>query len=307
MTPTTRTVIAGLKSERPVLIQAFISPEVPPELIPARTNLIGLLRQFAQVGGDRLRVRIVNTEKFTDAAEEARRYGIDSVEINDKRNGRSVRDDVYLGVVVTSVDEQVVIPFFDKGTPVEYELTRSIRTVSESNRKTVGILRTDAQVIGGFDMQSFRQLPEWRVAIELKKQYDVKAVGPEELAASKLDVLIAVMPSSLTDPEMQHLIEYINQGKPTLIIDDPFPVFTPGVAPHQPKPRPGGMMGGMMGGGGPQPQKADGGKATRLQSALGISWDIVRDRLGSIRPASGTKCVNGSRRCDCTTWCLWPP
>lgn len=272
VTPTTQKVIDALKSDRPVLIQAFVSPEVPPELISVRSNLIGLLRQFADVGGSRLRVRIVNTEKFTDQAEEAKRYGIDSIEVQDKRNGRSVRDDVFLGVVVTSVDEQVVIPFFDKGTPVEYELTRSIRTVSESNRKTVGILRTDAQVIGGFDMQSFRQLPEWRVAQELKKQYDVKAVGPEELASSKLDVLVAVMPSSLTDPEMMHLVDYINQGKATLIVDDPFPVFMPNVAPHNPKPRPGGMM-GMMGGGAPQQQKADNGKATKLSSTLGIFWD----------------------------------
>ncbi len=272
LAPTTRNVISALKSDRPVLIQAFISPEVPRDLVSIRSNLIGLLRQFAQVGGDRVRVRIVNTEKFTDQAEEAKRYGIDSVEVQDKRNGRNVRDDVFLGVVITSVDEQVVIPFFDKGTPVEYELTRSIRTVSVSNRKAVGILRTDAQVIGGFDMQSFRQLPEWRVAQELKKQYDVKAVGPEELAASNLDVLVAVMPSSLTDPEMQHLVDYINRGKPTLIVDDPFPVFTPNIAPHVPKPRPGGMM-GMMGGGGPQPQKADNGKATKLSNALGIFWD----------------------------------
>jgi ABC-2 type transport system permease protein len=273
VTTTTRNVLSALKSDRPVLIQAFISPEVPPELISARSNLIGLLRQFAQVGGDRVRVRIVNTEKFTDQAEDAKRYGIDSVEVQDKRNGRNVRDDVFLGVVITSVDEQVVIPFFDKGTPVEYELTRSIRTVSESNRKTVGILRTDAQVIGGFDMQSFRQLPEWRVAQELKKQYDVKAVGPEELAASNLDVLVAVMPSSLTDPEMQQFVDYISRGKPTLIVDDPFPVFMPNVAPHNPKPRAGGMM-GMMGGGGPPPQqKADNGKATKLSNALGIAWD----------------------------------
>src|SRR5262249_41165481 len=142
-----------------------------------------------------------------------------------ERGGRHALDEVYLGVVVTSVDEQVVIPFFDKGTPVEYELTRSIRTVSGANRKTIGILRTDAQVIGGFDMQSFRQLPEWRIALELKKQYDVKPVGPDELSHSNFDVLVAVMPSSLTDPEMIQLVDYINQGKPTLVVDDPFPIF----------------------------------------------------------------------------------
>jgi len=269
---TTKEVLVNVKSDRPVLIQAFVSPEVPRELVTVRSTLIGLLRQYDQAGGDRVRVRIKNTEKFTDTADEARRYGIDSQEVQSERGGRAVRDDVFLGVVVTSVDEQVVVPFFDKGTPVEYELTRSIRTVSEEKRKTVGILRTDAQVSGGFDMQSFRQLPEWRVAIELKKQYEVKPVGPDELSHSNFDVLLAVMPSSLTDPEAINLVDYIQRGKPTLVVDDPFPVFQPSVAPRQPKPRPGGPM-GMMGGGGPQQEKADRGNATKLSRALGINWN----------------------------------
>jgi ABC-2 type transport system permease protein len=269
LSPTTKQTIAGLESNRPVLIQAFISPEVPRDLVSVRSTLIGLLRQYDQAGGNKVRVRIVNTEKFTDAADDAKRYGIESQDVQSERQGRIVRDDVYLGVVITSVDEQVIIPFFDKGTPVEYELTRSIRTVSESNRKTVGILRTDAQVTGGFDMQSFRQLPEWRIAHELKKQYDVKSVSPDELATGNYDVLVAIMPSSLTDPEMTSFVSYINRGKPTLVIDDPFPVFQPGLAPRNPKPRPGGMFGQ----GGPMQEKSDRGQATKLSSALGIQWD----------------------------------
>src|SRR5262245_45089979 len=270
LSPTTKQTIASLESNRPVLIQGFISPEVPRDLVSVRSTLIGLLRQYDQAGGNKVRVRIVNTEKFTDAADDARRYGIESQDVQSERQGRIVRRDGYLGVVITSVDEQVVIPFFDKGTPVEYELTRSIRTVSESNRKTVGVLRTDAQVTGGFDMQSFRQLPEWRIAQELKKQYDVKSVSPDELATGNYDVLLAIMPSSLTDPEMTSLVSYINRGKPTMVIDDPFPVFQPNLAPRNPKPRPGGMFGG---GGAPMQEKSDRGNATKLTSALGIQWD----------------------------------
>lgn len=270
LSPTTVKVLQSLKAERPVLIQAFISPEVPRELVSTRSSLIGLLRQFDQEGGNNLRVRIVSTEKFTDAADEAKRYGIEPQEVASERNGRWVRDDVFLGLVVTgSVDDQVVIPYFDKGTPVEYELTRSVRTVSEAKRKTVGVLRTDAQAAGGFDMQAFRPMPEWRIVTELKKQYDVKQVGPEELATSKNDVLVVIMPSSLTEPEMQSLVEYVKQGHPTLIVDDPFPRFNPSLAPRSPKPRPGG---GMFGGQQPPQPKADNGDAKKLCDALGIAW-----------------------------------
>jgi len=265
-----RQVIKSIPADRPVQIEAFLSPEVPRELAQTRTSLLGLLRQFDQLGGDRVRVRIVNTEKFTDAADDAKNYGIEVQEVPTMVGGKYTRDDVYLGFVVRgSVDDEVIVPFLDKGTPVEYELTRAVRTVSAGSRKKVGILRTDAQLVGGFDMQAFRSLPEWRITQDLKKQYDVQGVAPDELASkTDLDVLLAVMPSSLTDPELDLLVQYIQDGHPTLIVDDPLPFFQPSVAPRQPKPRAGGNN---PFGGGPPPQpKADIGKLT---NALGIDWE----------------------------------
>lgn len=270
---TTRQVITEIKPDTPVLIQAFISPDVPKELVATRTTLIGLLRQLDQQGGDRVRARISDTVKFSNEAEQAKSFGIEPQEVQSERGGRITRDEVFMGVVVTgSVDDEVTIPFFDVGTPVELELTRAIRTVFRAKRLKVGVLKTDAKVTGGFDMSTFRSQPEWRFVTELKRQYDVQEIDPgTSLIGKSIDVLVAIMPSSLTEPEMRNLVDYVQHGGPTLILDDPFPMFHGNLAPRMPKPSPGGQM-GMFGGQQPQP-KADNGEARSLTRLLEIDWN----------------------------------
>lgn len=280
---TSRTTIGKINSKRPVTIQAFISRKVPGEYTITRSNLIGLLRQFDQVGGDKVRVRIVETETYSPSATEAKGYGIQPQRLQTQRAGRFQLDQVFMGCVISSgADDEVVLPFFDVGTPVEYELTRAIRTVSQSQRRTVGILATDAKLFGGFDQTTFSSTPEWKIVSDLKKQYKVEQVMPDAPITGNYDVLIAAMPSSLTDPQLQVLVDYIKTGKPTLIFDDPLPMFSNmQLAPRQPKPSAGG---GMFGQQAPPTPKADGGKATRLINLLGCVWDNGETVFDSYNP-----------------------
>ncbi len=71
--------------------------------------------------------------------------------------------------MISSYDK-VVVPFFGKGLPIEYELMRSVQTVAQKDRHTIGILTTDAGLMSGSR--------EWRIVTELKKQYDVEEVSP---------------------------------------------------------------------------------------------------------------------------------
>src|SRR5580704_335625 len=274
LSPTTRDVLSEIKAEHPVRIQAFVSTDVPRDYAPVRTRLTGLLRQYARLAGAKVDVQYVEVEPFSKEAEEAKTLGITPERVRSEREGRHYEDTIYLGAVISSSFDQVVIPFFGAGMPLEYELTRSIRTVANEKRSTVGVLRTDADVIGSRD---------WQIVTELKQQYNVKEVSPDSpIDESKYDVLLAVMPSSLTEPQMANVITYIKKGRPTLIFDDPYPwvfnsAFGVSQAPRLPKPAPGsqfGMMGGM--GRQPAPPKADEGKATSLLKVLHIYWDNGR-------------------------------
>lgn len=280
LSPITRELIGKLKRDNPITIQAFYSRDVPRELLPHKKRLLGLLRQYDRLGGQVITVRYVEVEPASEEAEEAELLGITPQRLTTTEQGRHIEMEVFLGALVTSPTDDVLIPYFQPGVPVEYELTRSIRTVSQESRLTVGILRTDARVNGGFSMSTFRSLPEWQIKRELAKQYKVEEVSPDvEIPVDKYDVLIAVMPSSLTQPQMDNFVQYVKTGKPVLIFDDPLTYFDAGqTSPRQPKPRPGGMFGGA-----PPEQKADGGRATTLLNALQIAWDngeVVWDNLG---------------------------
>lgn len=265
----TRQILDKLESERPIEIQAFLSPEVPREYVETRKRLVGLLRQFDKMGGKNLEVRYVDVAPFSEQAEEAEHFGITPVQVMSEVDGRRSEVDVYLGAVVISSFDKVVVPFFGKGLPIEYELTRSVQTVANRDRRTVGILTTDAGLMGGGR--------EWQIVTELKKQYDVVEVSVDsEIDGSNFDVLLVAMPSSLTGPQMSALTTFVLTGKPTIIFDDPFPMaFNSGFgvtgAPRQPKPRPGGQM--AMFGGSQEPEpKAYGGQASELMGALGLRW-----------------------------------
>jgi ABC-2 type transport system permease protein len=277
LAPATRNAIAKIEADQPVLMQAYVSPEVPEELITVRKNLLALLKEFQKLGRGRVDVRIVDTAPFSKESEEAENGGIERRRMQSERGGRITEMDVYLGVAVSSGYDRVVIPFFEKGTPVEFELTRALGTATREKRPTVGIVGSESKVLGGFDSRSFRQQPEWRLVTELKKQYTVKEIDPkEEIKEGACDVLIAVMPSALTQPEMDNLVKAVKRGQPTLIFDDPMPVWVDQSLELVPSnPRKPGQGGGMFGmGQQPGEPKADNGEALSLMDALGVVWDV---------------------------------
>ena len=267
--------------------------------------LLGLLAQYEQSSHRNITVRVVEVVSASKEADEAKKFGIEGRKVQSERAGRSQVDEVYLGAVINSGASEVVIPFFDVGLPLEYELTRSVNTVAAESRRKIGILETDAKLNGGFDMQTFRSSPEWRIVTELKKQYEVETVSPAgPIDESKYDVVVAVLPSSLGPNEMNNFVDYVKKGRPVLIFDDPLPATNPQLAPSQPKPRAGGNP--MMQMGQPPEQKAEGGRATSLVNSLGIQWihdqvvfdytslslhpkysELLRPEIVSISPKSG--------------------
>jgi ABC-2 type transport system permease protein len=250
-----------------IRIDAYVSPQVPAEYAPHKLNFLSTLSELSALSGGKIVVDVHQIENFSEDATLAERtYGIEAHDVSTLDQGARSRKEIYLGAAFTSGLDKVVIPFIDKGIPIEYELVRSICTVAQQDRKKLGILKTDVPLFGGFSMQGPTE--ESQIVTELKKQYDVSEVDPSKPIDKRYDVLLAVQPSSLNPEAMQNFVAVVKSGQPTAIFEDPFPLpqFWGGVVgTAQPKQPAGGMM-GMFGGGQAEPK----GDINQLWKLLGV-------------------------------------
>jgi len=265
----TRELISSLPDDRQVLIQAYISPDVPQELVETRANLVGALGEIRAIGGDKVQVLIHNTEPFTEEARDAReKFGITPREMLVTESARAGTANIFLGVAMTCGANEEVTPFFEPGLPVEYELVRSIRVVAQSQRKKIGILATQAKLYGDFDFQSGRRTPKWRVIDELEKQYEVTRVEADQPITQAMDALLVILPSSLSQPQMDNLKSYMLAGHPTLLLVDPMPLFDISLSPIIPS---GAQTNPFQRN--QQAQPPEKGDITTFMSDIGISWN----------------------------------
>lgn len=270
LAPGTRALLRSLDARRPVFIQAYFSPEVPRSYVEARGNLIAGLREFAAAGGAAVQTRVFETVKYSPEAREAlERYNIRPYRVPVTEESAQSINEIFLGLVFTCGAEEFVIPFFDRGLPVEYELMRSVRVVSRARRKKVGILDTPAKLFGSFDFQNRSQASDWSVVAELRKQYEVARVSPDSEYPADLDALVAALPAALTQPQVDRLTAWVRNGKPVLALLDPMPLFNLELAPQEI------AQAESLFGPAPTPRAARADTRALLE-ALGVAWQPDR-------------------------------
>ena len=255
--------------DRDVVVDAYISSDVPEAYAKTKYELISLLKEFestAKGAGVPMQVRIYDS--ISPSSEEEKQaeqqYGITPQIVRVRERGAIADQPIMLGAAFRSGLQKIVIPFFEPGIPVEYELARSLTTVAKPARKKLGILKTEANMMGGVDMRSFQQTPQEPIVEELGKEFELIDVNPASpIDVERLDAILAVQPSSLGPEELNNFIAAVRSGLPTAIFEDPQSAINPSI-PGTGDPRP-AAGGGMFGGGGAPPPKGP------IQSL----WDLL--------------------------------
>ena len=276
----TRALVDQLPDDRPVFIQAYISPVVPGPFVQTRSNLVSLLEEIDALAGSGVEVVIEDTEPFSAAAREAREtFGIRPRGVTDVSSARAEVTQVFMGLAFTSGAEEQIIDFLDRGLPAEYEIMRGIRVVAGTDRRRVGVIKTMMDLAGGVNYQQSEFKPQWPVVAELRKQYVVYSVDPDFPINPDLDAILVPLPSSLQTDQMQHISDFIRAGKPALILVDPLPAVDPRLSPTE-----------WVGDGNPYtyppgtPRPGPRGNVRRWLMELGVRWEPTRVVWDSYNP-----------------------
>ncbi len=303
---TVQTLRKAKEDQRPVTIQAFVSRDVPRDFVGTRKQFTGLLRQFKNYGGSIVDVRFVDVLPNSSSEIQAKQLGIEPRADRSEVGGRIVEQDVYMGALVSSTQDDAVLPFVDNDSSIEYQLTHSIATTTDEGRKiTLGIVDTDT-FFAGPEFEGRRVPWAYNETFSfLQTQYKIKHIGQNDLAAyvdsepasppeesaegmdkqkkEAPDVLLVAAPSSLDDAAADNLLKYMEDGNPVLFLADPLPFFWTSLnpinigvlnAPRQPRvsqrsPYTQVLASSFL-------PKADQGQATRILQRLGIEWNNGR-------------------------------
>jgi ABC-type uncharacterized transport system involved in gliding motility auxiliary subunit/ABC-type transport system involved in multi-copper enzyme maturation permease subunit len=202
---------------------------MPPALRSYARHVEEMLAEFqheAALGKGKLAIQKLDPKPDSDVEDSARLDGVE---------GRTVgpfgTDKIYLGVVVSFLDEKLALPFLsaERERLLEYDLARAIARIASQARPVVGIM-SGLPIWGEAPdilmRPGQRHAEEWAFVTELKKDFSVKEVP---LTVPHIDddikVLLVAHPVDISDTAQYAIDQFVLRGGKLLAFIDSHAYF----------------------------------------------------------------------------------
>lgn len=219
----TRNVLA--KMEEPVTLRLYYSKKAAskkaPGLLGYAQRVTELLEEYEKQADGKLKLLVIDPERFSEEEEEARSYGLSPTPVS------QAGDLVYFGLAGSNdVGDEDRIPLFipSRENFLEYDITKLVYGLTNLERYTVGVL--SALPIAGtppnpMDPRSRGGEP-WYFLTKLRNTFDVVTIErratelPEEI-----DILLLVHPKELSDELLFEIDQFALGGGKIIAFLDP--------------------------------------------------------------------------------------
>lgn len=214
----TRDVLA--KIDEPVTLRFFYSEKQAvgyPVIQAYAARVKGVLQQYEDAGGSKLKLEIVNPEAFSEQEDLAVENGVKGVPVND--SGAKL----YFGVSATgATDEMIAIPYLDPDRQafLEYDLSRLIDEAAHPKKPVVGLINGLMMQGGILAMMKYNQ--PWAIYDQMQQSYDLRQLNDDVKEIPKdIQVLMVVHPDAIQPQALEAIDQFVLKGGRAVFYLDP--------------------------------------------------------------------------------------
>ncbi len=213
-----RKILAGLTD--PVRINFYYSrnsSELPPNFKIYAQRVQELLEEYVAISKGMVVLKILDPKPDTDEEEWAQKYGIKPITLP---SGNTV----YFGAVISMLDQEMLLPYFDQRREnfLEYDISQAIQKVGSTSTSKVGLLSV-LNLQGGRSMIPGQPpAQKWVFLSELEKSVTVEnlALAIEEIP-DDINLLIVLHPRNF-NPRLRYAVDqYVLRGGRLVVLLDP--------------------------------------------------------------------------------------
>lgn len=190
------------KLEQPLTAKVFFSGELPGPYASSRRYLQDLLEEYEAYADGHFRFEFVNPDKDTKAQEQARNANIPPIQLQALENDKMEIKTVYMGMALNYGNKREAIPVIQSTQGLEYNITATIKKLTATGLKTIGLISEDNEEISTQNLQQF-----------LEQLYSVRRTSLTAPIDPEIQVLLMNgRTDSLKSEELYHLDQFLLRG-----------------------------------------------------------------------------------------------
>lgn len=211
LSPATKQILRNLDDL--VTIKLFVSKELPTQVALLKRDVDDLLSDMQRVGGSNVRVVTLTPGNDSVAASDAHALGIPEIQFNVVGEAEFQVKSGFFGLAIQYADGAEQIPFIRETDDLEYRIAADIRSLTRTERASIGLLADVDPRDQGSGFQGLRQ--------ELSRQYDVKNLTANDTAPIPDDIKVLVLagaPAGASDSLVAHVRAFVERGGSALVL-----------------------------------------------------------------------------------------
>ena len=197
-----------------VTIKAYISNNLPPQLLPLQQTVISTLNEYDQHGGTKVKVIIKDPQKSSEAESEVQSLGIPPMQFSSVKSDQYQIVKGYFGLGVFYAGKQEIIPALQNINNLEYRLTAAINNLTKDKLPQIGITSGSGEI-------ELAQLPALRQALSVNYNLQPIDLTSEEVDLSNFQTLLVIGPKDEVSEDIQKKFDsYLMSGKGLIFLID---------------------------------------------------------------------------------------